>query len=102
VNSAHPDATHSLCFADFNGDGLVDVAASLRTRPCVSLLLGTTKSEFVAKDSAPRPSPVTVGDSLTRMTVADAKRNDAMTLFSYILLRCDGSLGVRKGSTQNV
>lgn len=32
----------------------------------------------------------------------DAKRNDAMTLFSYILLRCDGSLGVRKGSTQNV
>jgi hypothetical protein len=49
----------------------VDVAASLRTRPCVSLLLGTTKSDFVAKDMAPRPSPVPVGDSLTRMTVAD-------------------------------
>lgn len=37
----------------------------------MSLLLGTTKTAFVGKDTAPRPAPVSVGDSLTRMTVAD-------------------------------
>ena len=63
--------THSVAVGDFNGDGLVDVAASLRSRPCVSLLLGTSSTAFVAKDSAPRPTPLAVGDSLTRMAVAD-------------------------------
>jgi hypothetical protein len=62
---------HSLAVADFNGDGFVDIAATLRLRPCVSLLLGTSKTSFVPKDLAPRPTPVVAGDSLTKLAVAD-------------------------------
>jgi hypothetical protein len=37
----------------------------------VSLLLGTSKTSFVPKDVAPRPTPVVAGDSLTKLAVAD-------------------------------
>jgi len=69
-NGTATDA-HSLAVADFNGDGFVDIAATLRSRPCLTLLLGTSKTAFVAKETAPRPSPVPVGDALSRMAVAD-------------------------------
>lgn len=62
---------HTLALGDFNGDKIVDVAATLRTGPCVSLLLGTVQTAFVPNQDASRPMPTQVGDSLSRLAAAD-------------------------------
>ena len=55
--------------ADLNGDGVLDLVGGVR--PCLVVLLGTQKSGFVASGDALRPSPLFVGDSLTRLAMAD-------------------------------
>lgn len=62
---------HSLAVADFNGDGFLDIAASLRSRPCLTLLLGTSRSSFVPNLLPSRPPPVVLGDAPSRVAAAD-------------------------------
>ncbi len=98
VSGADP---HSLAIADFNGDGFLDIAASLRTRPCVTLLLGTSASGFVPNLGASRPAPTQVGDSLTRMAVADFNQDGRADLAVLRTAPGAGNIDILLGGDQN-
>lgn len=98
VSGADP---HSLAIADFNGDGFIDIAATLRTRPCVTLLLGTSAAGFVANQGPTRPPPTQVGDALSRMAVADFNQDGKVDLAVIRTAPGAGNIDILLGGEQN-
>jgi hypothetical protein len=88
------DNPHGLIAADFNGDGVLDLAGSARTAGEISVFLGDGKAGFTTL------APLRINQDIIALAAADFNRDRKIDLAlvsashsSVVMLRGDGKGG---------